>query len=88
MFEHMEIAESIYEGVVTPSYLKNTWIEANQTVLSRNNRGDSASSNTHPAKDESADKRRKLYVDHLKSASKYCMIHGLGHSYDEYKVLG
>ena len=27
MFEHMEIAESIYEGVVTPSYLKKNSVQ-------------------------------------------------------------
>ena len=31
MFEHMEIAESIYEGVVTPSYKK--LLRNNPTVL-------------------------------------------------------
>ena len=39
-------------------------------------------------KDVSASKRRKQYVDHLKSASKTCMIHGAGNDYDECKVLG
>ena len=31
MFEHMEIAESIYEGVVEPSYKKPTRSDANRT---------------------------------------------------------
>ena len=31
MFEHMKIAEIIYEGVVTPSYLKT--LGQNPTVL-------------------------------------------------------
>ena len=88
MFEHMEIDEGIYEVVVTPSYKKNIWAEANRTGISRNKRGESTLSNNHPAKYESADKRRKRYVYLSKRASKYCMIHGLGHSYDEYKVLG
>ena len=35
MFEHMEIAESIYGGVVTPCYKKTTQAGANRTVLSR-----------------------------------------------------
>ena len=39
MFEHMEISERIYEGVVPPSLKKNTREEANHTGLSRNNRG-------------------------------------------------
>ena len=43
MFERMEIPESIYEGVVTPSYKKTTWEEANRTELSRKNRGEDTS---------------------------------------------
>ena len=39
MFERMEIAESIYEGVVTPSYKKITQAESNRTGISRKNRG-------------------------------------------------
>ena len=41
-FVCMEIAESIYEGVVTPSYKKTTRVEANRTEISRNNRGEYA----------------------------------------------
>ena len=39
MFERMEIAESINEGVVTPSYKQPTWEEANRTGLGRNEIG-------------------------------------------------
>ena len=53
-----------------------------------NKRGEAASSNTHPAKDESACKRSKLYLHQLNRASKYYMIHGLGHSSDEFNILG
>ena len=88
MFERMEIAEIIYEGVVTPSYKKTTWTEANCTGLNRNKRGKSTSSNTNPMKDGSAEKRRKRYVDNPKSTSKIYMIHGSGHSSDECKALG
>ena len=88
MFERMEIAESIYECVVTPSYKKTTRVEANRTRLNSNNKGESALSNTHPAKDESAGKRHKWYVYLLKSASKTCMIYGAGNSSDECTVLG
>ena len=38
MFELMEIAESIYEGVVKPSYKKTTRTEANHTGISINKR--------------------------------------------------
>ena len=44
-------------------------------------------SNTCPAKDDSAVKSRKLYVDLSKSSSKNCMIHGPVNSSDKYKVL-
>ena len=38
---------------------------------------------------ESADKRRKIYVDYPKGKYKpTCLIHGPGHSSDKYKVLG
>ena len=39
MFERMEIAEIIYEGVVTPSYKKNTREEASRTGFNRKKRG-------------------------------------------------
>ena len=39
MFEHMEISESIYEGVVEPSYKKPTWVYANRASNSIQNRG-------------------------------------------------
>ena len=38
--------------------------------------------------DGSSDKRRKRYVDWLKSEPKTCMIHGVGNSSNKYKVLG
>ena len=40
MFERMEIAESIYEGVVSLPYKKTTWSESNRTGISRNKRGE------------------------------------------------
>ena len=39
MFERMEIAESIYEGVVEPSYKKPTRVGANRDCHSRQKRG-------------------------------------------------
>ena len=39
MSECMEIAESIYEVVVKPSYKQNTRAEANRNGLIRNRRG-------------------------------------------------
>ena len=37
MFERMEISESIYEGVLEPSYKKLTWADANCDSHSRQN---------------------------------------------------
>ena len=37
---------------------------------------------------ESSGKRRKRYVDHLKSDSQTCLIHGPGNLSDGCKVLG
>ena len=45
-------------------------------------------SKTKPVTNESACKRRKRYVDHSKSKSKICLIHGPGHYSDECKCLG
>ena len=75
MFEHMEIAECIYEGVVEPSYKKPTFADANRDGNSRHNRGEVASSWTLPEKGESADKHRKRHVDIPTGKLKKCLIH-------------
>ena len=67
---------------------KTTQVEANHNGIIRTKRGESASSNTLPAKDGSYGKRRKLYVDCSENALKTCMIHGDGHSSGECKFLG
>ena len=46
MFECMEIAEYIYEGVVEHSYKKSTGPYANRAGNRRKNRGEAASSHT------------------------------------------
>ena len=48
MFERMEISESIYEGVVEPSYKKNTRSDANRAGHISNKIGKAALSKTHP----------------------------------------
>ena len=63
MFEMMEINESIYEGVVEPSYKKSTRADTNRAGHSSNKRGESASSWTRPEKGESDGKRIKRHVD-------------------------
>ena len=47
MFEHMEILESIYKGVVEPYYLKTTRSDANHSGHSSLTRGETASSNSY-----------------------------------------
>ena len=65
MFERMEIDESIYEGIVEPTYRKPNRSDVNHASHSRQNRGESASSWTRPEKGESAVRRRIIYVDSL-----------------------
>ena len=48
MFVGMESSESIYKGVVQPSYKKHIWADTNRAGKRRQKRGESASSNTHP----------------------------------------
>ena len=60
IFERMEIAESIYEGIVEPSYKKTTRADANRVGHSRQKRGEASSSRILPKKGESADKHRKI----------------------------
>ena len=48
MFGHMDIVEYIHKGVVEPSYKIPTWADSNFAGISRNKRGESASSKTRP----------------------------------------
>ena len=57
MFDCMEISESIYEGVVEPSYKKPPRADANRAGHIRKKRGESASSWTRSKKGESAGKQ-------------------------------
>ena len=88
IFERMEIADSIYESVVEPSYKKTTPADANRAVHSRQKRGEDPPSWTRPKKGESAGKRRKRHVDTPKGKSKTCLIHGPGNYSEGCKVLG
>ena len=88
MFERMDIAESIYEGAVEPSYKKPTWVDSISSGHIRNKSGESASSKYHPTTVERSEKCRKQYVDSSKSKSKTCLIYDPRHSYYECKVLG
>ena len=88
MFERMEIAESIYEGVLEPSYKKTTQAYAKRAGHSRQKRGEAASLCTIPEKVEISVNIRKRHVDSLTGKSKTCLIHSPGHSSEECKVLG
>ena len=70
MFKHMEISESIYEGVVEPSYKKLTRADANRAGHIRQKRGEPALPWNHQDNGESADKRRKWHVDSLREKLK------------------
>ena len=78
MIERMEIAESIYEGVVEPSYKKLTWADANPAGKIRYKRVEFALSWTRLEKGKSAGKRRKQHVDISTGKLKNCLIHGPG----------
>ena len=69
MFEHMDISECIYEGVIEYFYKKTTQEDANRAGKRSNKRGETALYKTCPTMSESAGKRRKRYVDFLKSKS-------------------
>ena len=88
MFERMEISESIYEGIVEPSYKKTTSADANRVGHSRENIGEDASLWTCPKNGGSANKCRKRYVESPTGKSKTYLIHGPGNSSEECKVLG
>ena len=89
MFERTEIAESIYKGVVEPSYKKTTREYANYSGHSRKMRGEADSSNTYSEMSESASKCRKRYTEHPKDRLKTtCLIHVPEYSSDECNVLG
>ena len=72
----MEITESIYKGVVEPSYKKTSCADAKRAGHSRQKRGEAASSWTRPNKSDSAGRRRKRHVDSPTVKSKTCLIHG------------
>ena len=58
MFDHMEIAESIYEGVVEPSYENPTQADNDRAGNSRQKRRESALSWNWLEKGESAGNNR------------------------------
>ena len=59
MFDQMEVAESIYEGVVELSYKKISRKDTNRSGNISNKRGEPALSQTYPVMGESFGKSRK-----------------------------
>ena len=88
MFERMEIAEYIYEGVLELSYKKYTGLDATCSGQIRYKRGEPASLHTYFTMNERAENHREGYVCHSKGESKTCLIQGPRNSSDECKVLG
>ena len=88
IFKRVEIAESIYEGVVEPSHKNPISADATSAGHSRQKRRESALSHTYSKISESVGKRRKRYVYICKGKLKTSLIHSPAHSSDEFKVLG
>ena len=59
IFEYMEIAQSVYEGVIKPSYEISTWEDANCASHSSNKRRGSDLSQIHPTMGARAENRKK-----------------------------
>ena len=62
----METAESIYEGVVEPSYKKSTRADSNRAGHSRQILGEAAPSKTYSEMIKISDKGKQRYVDFTK----------------------
>ena len=78
----MEIAESIYEDVLEPSY-KHLLEQMLTVIVIRKMRGESTSSKTYSETSKHNGKHRQKYVDNPSNQSKpICLINGLGHSSD------
>ena len=84
MFEHMEIAEVIYEGG-TPSK-DNQRAEADRVSSVRNKKGGASASPPNPEQG-CASKRKRINAGHPSNdstgAKNTCLLHGPGHSSEE-----
>ena len=87
MFERMDIAESIYEVLLKPSYKQFTRADDIYAGHSRKKGSEAVLSHIYSAISETSDKHRKRYVDNPKSESIPYLAPIPGHSSDEYKVL-
>ena len=87
MFERMEIADKFYEGEI-PSKI-TIRAEADRASHGRKRKGVEAASPTNPKKGR-AGKRKKNHSGHPSdqpTGDKTCLVHGLGHSKAECKLL-
>ena len=81
IFKCMEIAKTVYEGVVESSHNKTTTSHTNRAGHSRKIRGVTDYSKTYSEKGNHAVKFKQRYVDHPRDRSKLtCLIHVPGHS--------
>ena len=81
IFEHMKVAESIYEGARAPSQSKHPRAESNQ-ARGRKTQVVKSDLSTGSAKNHSS-KHKSKYYDRSKNDNPdtpSCMIHGDGHS--------
>ena len=84
MFEHMEIAETVYEGG-TPSKITKLRTDVSRDNYGRKSKGGKAAFPTNPEKG-CAGKRKKHYAGHPRywsTVDKTCLVHGPGHSTEE-----
>ena len=83
MFDRIEIAENIYEGVVEPSYKKPNRGESTHDGHSRKIRVISSPSKSNPDIGGRTGNHKKSYVDCTRSGLQLtCLIHGHGNSLD------
>ena len=80
MFEHIELSETIYEGVVEHYYLKNYRSDFNHDIHRRKIRVVDSLSKTHYNVVSHTSKLNKMYVDHMRGILKLtCKIYGPGY---------
>ena len=81
MFEHMKIAETVYEGVVKTFLQKTTRTDDNNASNRSQMRGESASSKIYFNMGKLIGKYKQMYVDHPRDISILTyLINGPGNS--------
>ena len=87
MFERMEISESIYEGLVQPSY-KKLPIKMPTVLVTSGKRKEKPHLHGLAPRRVRALASSEIHVDILTVKSKNCLIHVSGHFSEECKVMG